>query len=763
MPLVRPFRDSLYLTLALAIVSNGVAGADLLPETPFITIFALLLLGVAYWLEGRWELNLRAANLVGLFLASFLGLWFIYQLVRPAHSFSDVAIGPEFVLAYLAPVVMVLIPAKLFRPKHDGDYWAMHMMGLVAMAVACATAQEGAFVVLFAAYCLAFVWSLTTFCLFRDVGAGNAELVGTRGGRFTGLKIAILATSFVVLVAIPLFWVTPRSGQKWELGFNYRNRALTGLGDGPVDLNRGGNLEANREKAFEVRIETVSGEPYTSLPSDVHWRVTPVQQYEKGRWRISDLGSAGTNLNIFERASSPARRWASPREGLPDLGPDALLLSYQIELKTIRGWPLLAPVAWKAGENSPAVAAVGNDEYQAWVPKSDGNFAAFFPSQLGLPRYAQTWVNPKKPGYAPATHADSATFLLLTEYPAQMTRLRQYADNLMQRFVEHGKLPPEVFAHENIDPVTGAKAPRFHEAIARLMEEHLASSGEFTYTTELKRQDKKLDATEDFVLNTKEGSCRWFASALALLLRTQGIPCVVVLGYRGCENHEDGTYTVREDHAHAWVEALIPASPTELAPVPEHRRFERARVIDWQPVRWLLLDPTPLGDEAATTEKTFLSQTRKWWDAITRSFVLAYDAEARQKALEAAKNWLWFKQGWVWLVAVSTGCLGLLRAVRWWRKRRRYLAEHPPLLRTLLVLAGKRGFVLHLGETLTEFASRLQTSLQANPQTVAFAALPAQLIGDHYAKRFGQQAPDSTMHQQLLTSLRQLARVWLVK
>ena len=42
---IHPFRTSLYVSLALAILAVGVAGFDLLPEFPYITAFCLAGLG----------------------------------------------------------------------------------------------------------------------------------------------------------------------------------------------------------------------------------------------------------------------------------------------------------------------------------------------------------------------------------------------------------------------------------------------------------------------------------------------------------------------------------------------------------------------------------------------------------------------------------------------------------------------------------------------------------------------------------------------
>lgn len=69
------------------------------------------------------------------------------------------------------------------------------------------------------------------------------------------------------------------------------------------------------------------------------------------------------------------------------------------------------------------------------------------------------------------------------------------------------------------------------------------------------------DPVEDFLLESKQGSCEHFASAMALLLRSQGIPARPVGGYTMGEwNEVGGFYTVRQRHAHAWVEVFFPRS-----------------------------------------------------------------------------------------------------------------------------------------------------------------------------------------------------------
>lgn len=69
----------------------------------------------------------------------------------------------------------------------------------------------------------------------------------------------------------------------------------------------------------------------------------------------------------------------------------------------------------------------------------------------------------------------------------------------------------------------------------------------------------RLNALEEFLIREKRGHCERFASALALLLRSRGIPARVVVGFvPGPLNWFSGWRNVRFNDAHAWTEAWFP-------------------------------------------------------------------------------------------------------------------------------------------------------------------------------------------------------------
>jgi len=69
----------------------------------------------------------------------------------------------------------------------------------------------------------------------------------------------------------------------------------------------------------------------------------------------------------------------------------------------------------------------------------------------------------------------------------------------------------------------------------------------------------RLNALEEFLLREQRGHCERFASALALLLRSRGVPARVVVGFvPGPQNWFSGWRNIRFNDAHAWTEAWFP-------------------------------------------------------------------------------------------------------------------------------------------------------------------------------------------------------------
>lgn len=94
------------------------------------------------------------------------------------------------------------------------------------------------------------------------------------------------------------------------------------------------------------------------------------------------------------------------------------------------------------------------------------------------------------------------------------------------------------------------------EERAKRLERYLVE--EYEYTLELLGRGGE-NPIESFLFEDQRGHCEYFASAMVLLLRSQGIPARLITGFLGAEfNAIEGYYVVRQSNAHAWVEAFVP-------------------------------------------------------------------------------------------------------------------------------------------------------------------------------------------------------------
>lgn len=115
----------------------------------------------------------------------------------------------------------------------------------------------------------------------------------------------------------------------------------------------------------------------------------------------------------------------------------------------------------------------------------------------------------------------------------------------------------------------------------------------FEYTLEQDPKDDS-DPIERFVFDTQRGHCEYFATAVALMLRTRGIPTRLINGFYTTEWQEASRlFIVKQSDAHTWVEAWI------------------------DDLGWLTIDPTPPGSagRAAYGEDSF-----SWVDSASEYF-----------------------------------------------------------------------------------------------------------------------------------------------
>ncbi|MEV0681326.1 DUF3488 and transglutaminase-like domain-containing protein [Actinosynnema sp. NPDC050436] len=154
--------------------------------------------------------------------------------------------------------------------------------------------------------------------------------------------------------------------------------------------------------------------------------------------------------------------------------------------------------------------------------------------------------------------------------PAEALRKASGAVDVEDVYLEAPGVSPDVrsLARE----ITKGESNTFDKATA-LYKYFTDGTNGFTYTTET-ASAQTSDALRDFVFTGKRGYCEQYASAMAIMARSIGLPSRVAMGFTaGFPTNDAQTITTQD--AHAWVEIYFPG------------------------YGWMVFDPTPLSDGRA--------------------------------------------------------------------------------------------------------------------------------------------------------------------
>ncbi len=341
-------------------------------------------------------------------------------------------------------------------------------------------------------------------------------------------------------------------------------------------------------------------------------------------------------------------------------------------------------------------------------------------------------------------NGDTPTLGELLEYPSEeLPRLKAAADAVIAAMPSDG-------SSDNI-------------AKSRALVRYLKDSGQFRYTLQAPDRDRSIDPIEDFIANNPQGHCEYFATALTLMLRSQGIPARMVNGYKGGDWNTLGQfYQVRQLHAHVWVEAMVDDPDYTGSGTP--------------PKKWMVLDPTP----AAAVQASMWSNFRQFSDYIQHmwsSYVLGMNKDNQSEdvyseifnaaawrdfidEIKLAISGEWTVAGFfnlrliVTLMILPLFLYGTIRlfinTVRWLRARgsesrkQRYAAKaQVEFYRRFEKIMAERRILREEAQTQREFAMAIGGQLSADSATRVLAAIPKFVVDAFYRVRFGakQLAP----------------------
>ena len=213
------------------------------------------------------------------------------------------------------------------------------------------------------------------------------------------------------------------------------------------------------------------------------------------------------------------------------------------------------------------------------------------------------------------------------------------------------------------------------------------------YTLDIPPLPRGADAVEQFLFVDQKGFCEQIASSLVVMLRSQGVPARLAVGYApGTRNPFTGLWEVRARDAHAWAEVWFPG------------------------IGWQAFDPTasvPLAGDS--------------YSSSAATGVIEYAKSLLPDLPDGARPVL------IALVATATPLIAGTWALVTLAKRRRREAERSWADRTLARLerlGTKHGRSRRAWEPAAEYATTLASSVLPDPRVKRVAEV---LEADAYA------------------------------
>jgi transglutaminase-like putative cysteine protease len=555
-----------YFELALYLLV--LTGFATLASTGGVDLPSIILVGVAlairgYMLSKRRQFVISESWTTPLTLAYFL--FFAADYFIFSHSFLPATIH----LALYAVIV------RMFSLRSERDHVTLAILAFLMVLASAVLTVDSIFLFSFAAFML---MAVATFVLMEMRRSGYAASIQARHTsnpfehRNLAFSLLLTAPALVLMILAAgtlVFFLMPRMSAGYMGAYSFGTNISSGFSD-HVQLGQIGQIQQSSALVMHIEIDgdRVGG-------SDLHWRGVALADFDGHGW------SNPRDQYILQRQPDNSFRVPPANAALRSYVTTSLLREHVIHYRV-----LMEPIGTNVFFLAPWARTVSGN--YSMLAGDSGGAVYNFDGQHAISRY----------------EADSD---IATAAPSE---LRAAGRNY----------PPLVAAAYLKLPAVDARVPRLAAQItssasndfdrAATLENYLRTR--FGYTLELPQKAVK-DPIANFLFERKQGHCEYFASSMAVMLRTLGIPSRVVTGFRSDEfNDLTGNYVVRAKDAHAWVEAYFPG------------------------YGWLTFDPTPAG---ANGTPQGWSRLALYVDAISsfwRDWVVSYDTTHQYALGQAA-------------------------------------------------------------------------------------------------------------------------------
>ncbi len=524
------FRVFSYATIAVATLALMLAGG----LSPLLALVFLLFM-VAAWLfeDTKWQLSERAGLVVVLLSIPLFFLDWHYQ-----KSIGEPA-GRVGVNA-LAHLILFLAAVKLLQVKKDRDWVFLYLISFFEVLLAAGLSFSPVFLGSLTLYLLCGLSTIIAFEIQkakRTIAVSETHLLvppdsrifrnarrrarGNAEGQRLPL-VAFLLLILIIVLAVPLFLVAPRSGAASLIRGGEALTNFIGFSDS-VTLGEIGTLKGDNAVVMNIRIEN-------QRPGrDLRWRGVALDEFTGRGWN----------------KSTEVRRGEKKYDGpgvfrFGTIVPEAL---DRVTTQTVFLEPVETPVLFAAYRP----VAIQGDFSHLWVDEEGS-----------IQTRRRDFVRVMYKAVSDMTEPDAA--VLRADVGTDPPAFKRYEQ------LPH-TLDPRIEARANAIVASAHARNRYDEAKA--IESQLQR--DYGYSLEMKASGP--DPLSDFLFNVKTGHCEYFSTAMAVMLRTRKIPTRVVNGFLPGEyNDAADAYTVRQSDAHSWVEVYFPESgswvtfdPTPLA------------------------------------------------------------------------------------------------------------------------------------------------------------------------------------------------------
>jgi len=566
----RYFEIALYLLV--------VSGFATLVATGGLDLPAVLLVGAAILFRG-YLLATRRILLIPDTWTTTLTLGYVAFYLADYFVFSG-----AFVTATVHLVLFVMV-VRLFSSKRDRDYYFLAVISFLMVLAAAVLTVDSAFLLAFAAFMLMAVVT----CILMEMRHASARATVRAKASHDDLAYQHMAFSLagaspalaflILLAAAAIFFVLPRISNGYLSAFARSNEISTGFSD-RVQLGQIGEIQQSNSLVMHIQID---GDPHGAY--DLKWRGVTLNLFDGKTWFNPHaqhvVPSLGGGRFLLSPAGAQKLQPASPVE----------LIHYQVLMEPIvSNVFFLAPTPNQLQGNYRLVSMDNGDSVFNLDPEHPIN------------RY-------------------EATSDIAQPAPSQLRAAPDdYPPDILLNYLRLPRLDGRVAPLAR--QISAAADNNYDKAVA--IETYLRTK--FGYTLQLPRA-VPLDPVANFLFERKQGHCEYFASSMAVMLRTLGIPSRVVNGFRTGEfNDLTSQYLIRASSAHSWVEAYFPG------------------------YGWISFDPTPATPAQMRTgwgrSMLYLDALASFW----REWVINYDAGHQYNlGREATHNSMdWFQRARNW-------------------------------------------------------------------------------------------------------------------